>query len=75
MTTLTLRQNVNFKRTRFENIEELRDYINVKLGNSNAVDFRPLTGKEITQALKKKMTTTKKLKGNRFTNLTRQHAR
>ncbi|GEM_PF-3836340 len=71
MTTLTLHQELNLRKTHFNDLKELRDYIAKELDADIALDFRQLKKSEITSALKSKMLETKKLPRSRFTQLTR----
>jgi len=74
MTTLTLNQPINLRKRHFNDLVELRDYIDRELETNVGIDFRPLKRNEITPALQRKMRETKKLPHSRFTNLTRRHA-
>ncbi len=74
MTTLTLHKELNLRKTHFEDLEELRDYIEKELDTDMALDFRPLKKSEITPAMKAKKLETKNLPRSRFTQLTRHQA-
>jgi len=74
MITLTLNQQINLKKRHFNDLLELREYIDRELETSVDLDFRPLKKREVTAALLKKMKATKKLPASRFTNLTAKYA-
>ena len=77
MTTITLNQQLNLRKTHFGDLAELRDYIDHELDvpiTDISIDFRPLKKSEATPALLKKMRSTKKLPPSRFTNLTAKYA-
>ncbi|MDP3988836.1 MAG: hypothetical protein Q8P93_01225 [bacterium] len=73
MTTITIKQQLKLKKRHFNDLTELRAFIDNEIEGAD-IDFRPLKKSEVTPALLKKMKEAKKLPASKFTNLTAEYA-